>query len=319
MMRAEQYLAPETLSQLAPFALRARMIVEGVTSGMHRSPYQGLAVEFAEHRPYSPGESLRHLDWKVYGRSDKLYVKRYQQETNLDVVLMLDCSASMRFGTLGMKKGWGGTEAGRMKGRWTKFDCATATSVALAYLCLAQRDRVGISLFADGVKISLRRSGVRDQWRKIVQALAVEPVNGATAIVRSSDEILAKVTNRCLFFILSDFLFPPSQLRDALARFRHKGHDVVLIEVLDRQEIRFELDDPTIFEGLESAERVHADARLVRRAYREELASHRAEIERIVRGFGYDRVALDSHDSVGPALSALLARREALARRSGAG
>lgn len=318
-MRAEQYLAPETLAQLAPFSLRARMIVEGVTSGMHRSPYQGLAVEFAEHRPYTPGESLRHLDWKVYGRSDKLYVKRYQQETNLDVMLLLDCSASMRFGTLGIKSGWGGTDAGRSRNLWTKYDCATATSVALAYLCLAQRDRVGVTLFADGVKLALRRSGVRDQWRKIVQALAVEPVAGPTAIVRTTDEVLAKITNRCLFFILSDFLFPPAQLRDALARFRHRGHDVVLIEILDRQEIRFELDDPTVFEGLESDDRVNADARLVRRAYQEELARHRGEIERLVRGFGYDRVAVDSHDSVGPALSALLARREALERRSGAG
>lgn len=318
-MRAEQYLAPETLAQLAPFALRARMIVEGVTSGMHRSPYQGLAVEFAEHRPYTPGESLRHLDWKVFGRSDKLYVKRYQQETNLDVMLLLDCSASMRFGTLGMKPGWGGTHAGNTGKVWTKFDCAAATTVALAYLCLAQRDRVGMTLFADGVKAALRRSGVRDQWRKIVQALSTEPVGGPTAIVRSTDEVLAKVTNRCLFFILSDFLYPPAQLRDALARFRHRGHDVVLVEILDRQEIRFELDDPTVFEALESDDRVIADARLLRRAYQEELARHRGEIERIVRGFRYDRVALDSHDSVGPALSALLARREALERRSGAG
>jgi len=318
-MRAEQYLAPETLAQLAPFALRARMIVEGVTSGMHRSPYQGLAVEFAEHRPYTPGESLRHLDWKVFGRSDKLYVKRYQQETNLDVMLLIDCSASMRFGTLGNKAGWGGTDAGRSRTLWTKFDCATATAVALAYLCLAQRDRVGVSLFADGVKVSLRGSGVRDQWRKIVQSLTTEPVSGATAIVRSTDEVLAKITNRCLFFILSDFLFPPAQLRDALARFRHRGHDVVLIEILDRQEIRFELDDPTVFEALEGDERVVADARLVRRAYLEELEAHRGEIERLVRGFGYDRVSLDSHDSVAPALSALLARREALERRSGAG
>lgn len=318
-MRAEQYLAPETLAQLAPFSLRARMIVEGVMSGMHRSPYQGLAVEFAEHRPYTPGESLRHLDWKVYGRSDKLYVKRYLQETNLDVVLLIDSSASMRFGTLGTKPGWGGTDAGRSRAVWTKFDCATATAVALAYLCLAQRDRVGLLLFADGVRHALRRSGVRDQWRKVVQALTTEPVDRVTQIGRTCDEVMATIHGRCLFFILSDFLFPTEELRLALARFRHRGHDVVLLEILDRQEIRFELDDPTVFEGLEGEDRVVADARLVRRAYLEELARHRAEVERIVRSNGYDRVALDSHDSVGPALAALMARREAMARRSGAG
>lgn len=318
-MRAEQYLAPETLAQLAPFSLRARMIVEGVMSGMHRSPYQGLAVEFAEHRPYTPGESLRHLDWKVFGRSDKLYVKRYLQETNLDVGLLLDSSASMRFGTLAVKSGWGGTDAGRASAKWTKFDCASACAVALAYLCLAQRDRVGLALFADGLKASLRRSGVRDQWRKIVQALATEPVAGSTNIVRSMDEIIATTPGRCLFFILSDFLFDPSALRDALARLRHRGHDVVLVEILDRQEIRFDLDDPTVFQGLEGEEEITADARLLRAAYLDELARHRAEVERVVRAFGYDRLSIDSHDSVGPGLASMLARREALARRSGAG
>ena len=104
-MRAEQYLAPETLGQLLPFELRARMIVEGVMSGMHRSPYHGLAVEFAEHRQYSPGDGIRQMDWKVFARTDKLYIKRYVQETNLDVVVMVDCSNSMRFGTLAVKQG----------------------------------------------------------------------------------------------------------------------------------------------------------------------------------------------------------------------
>ena len=131
-IRAEEYLAPETLAQLAPFELRAKMIVEGITSGTHRSPYQGLAVEFAQHRPYVAGDNLRHLDWKVFGRSDKLYLKQYQQETNLDVVILVDGSASMRFGTMKVKPGWGGTEASRAAGTWTKWDCATATAVARA-------------------------------------------------------------------------------------------------------------------------------------------------------------------------------------------
>ena len=99
-LRAEAYLAPETLAQLSSFELRARMVVEGISSGMHSSPNQGMAVEFAEHRPYTPGESLRHLDWKMFGRSDKLYIKRYQQETSLDVVILVDASNSMRFSTL---------------------------------------------------------------------------------------------------------------------------------------------------------------------------------------------------------------------------
>src|SRR5690606_20771082 len=156
--RAENYLAPETLLQLAPFELRSKMIVEGVMSGMHRSPYQGLAVEFAEHRQYVPGHDLKHLDWKVYGRTDKLYVKQYQQEPNLDVIVMVDASATMRHGSFGIKKDWGGTQASGAMNAWTNFDHAPATAVALAYLCLHQQDRVGVVVFAEEIRSIVKRS-----------------------------------------------------------------------------------------------------------------------------------------------------------------
>jgi len=154
-MRAEQYLAPETLAQLGPFELRAKRIAEGVMSGMHRSPYQGLAVEFAEHRQYVAGDPVRHIDWKVFGRSDKLYLKRFQQETNLDVHILVDASGSMRFGTLDVKQGWGGTRTDK-PGDWTKYDHATAAAAAMSFMCLAQRDRVSVALYAEGAVASTR-------------------------------------------------------------------------------------------------------------------------------------------------------------------
>ena len=138
-------------------------------SGMHRSPYQGLAVEFAEHRQYVPGDDLKHLDWKVFGRTDKLHVKQYQQETNLDIVLLVDSSASMRFGTLQVKQGWGGTKASREARTWSKYDHATAIAAALCYLGLQQRDRVGLNLFAEGLRAQVRRSNARDTWRRAVR------------------------------------------------------------------------------------------------------------------------------------------------------
>src|SRR5262245_15321725 len=160
-VQAENYLAPETLAQLGSFELRAKMIVEGVMSGMHRSPYQGLAVEFAQHRQYVAGDDLKHLDWKVYGRSDKLYIKQYQQETNLDVILLVDSSASMGYGSLAVKSNWGGTAASRRTNQWTKFDCAAALGVAMAYLCLQQQDRVGVAVFADEIRAMVKRSSSR--------------------------------------------------------------------------------------------------------------------------------------------------------------
>ena len=316
-MRAEEYLAPETLAQLGPFELRAKRIAEGVMSGMHRSPYQGLAVEFAEHRQYVPGDPVRHIDWKVFGRSDKLYLKRFQQETNLDVHVMVDASGSMRFGTIGGKEGWGGTQAGR-GGRWTKFDHATAAAAAISFMALAQRDRVSTEMFGPKLVASTRCSNAQGHWRTIVRCLAGNPVDGTADLPRAVDELLSRATHRSLVAVVSDFLMPRQQVRDALARLRHRGHDVILLRVLDRTEIRFDLDEDAPFEGLEGEQPIEVDSRAVRDAYLAVLEEDERELDRLVRGFGFDLVRLDTHDSVGPALAALMARRELLLRGSGA-
>jgi uncharacterized protein (DUF58 family) len=318
-VRAEQYLAPETLVQLSPFELRAKMIVEGVMSGMHRSPYHGMAVEFAEHRAYVPGDDLKHLDWKVYGRSDKLYVKRYQQETNLDVILLVDASASMSYGTLAVKSGWGGTTASAKRRVWTKFDHAAAVAVAIGYLCLHQQDRVGLVVFADEIRDLVKRSSARGQWRRIVTALSGQPVEASTDLVKVTDQALGKITNRALFVMISDFFDDPESIRQALARIRHRRHDVILLHVLDRQELRFDFSQPAPFEGLENEGRLRIDPRALRRAYLDSLTHHADTVASTARGFGFDYLRLDTHEPVGPALSFLLARRNARLKRSRAG
>lgn len=322
-VRAESYLAPETLVQLAPFELRAKMIVEGVMSGMHRSPYQGMAVEFAEYRQYVPGDEIRHLDWKVFGRSDKLYIKQYQQETNLDVVIMVDVSASMSFGTLGVKPGWGGTEASRAGARWTKFDHAMALAVGIAYLCLGQQDRVGVATFSNELQSLVARSSARGQWRKIVESLRQEAVpsvdSPTTDIGKVTEQVLGKITNRALFIIISDLFDDPESIRAALARFRHRRHDVVLLQPLDRQELQFDLTATAPFEGLEGEGRVRVDPRALREGYLEALREHCSYLARVATGFGYDCHRIDTHDSVGPALAYLLARRSVILKRSKVG
>ena len=318
-VRADHYLAPETLGQLAPFELRAKMVVEGVMSGMHRSPYQGMAVEFAEHRQYVPGDDLKHLDWKVYGRSDKLYIKRYQQETNLDVVLLIDASASMSYGSLKIRKGWGGTTASKTANLWTKFDHATATAAALAYVCLHQQDRIGLAVFADEVRTMISRSGARGQWRRIVGALSVEPVGAATDLVKVTNQVLGKVSNRALFVIISDLFEDPEKIRKSLARFRHSRHDVILLQTLDRQELRFGFSQPAPFIGLEGEGRLRIDPRALREAYIEAITKHINEVSRIALSFGFDHHCLDTHEPVGPALAFLLARRNLHIKRSKVG
>ncbi|MCH2160518.1 MAG: DUF58 domain-containing protein [Phycisphaerales bacterium] len=313
-LRAEQYLAPETIGQIGNFEIRARMIAEGVMSGMHRSPYQGLAVEFAEHRQYVPGDDPKHIDWKVFGRSDKLYLKQYQQETNLDVVLLVDSSASMRYGTLAVKSGWGGTQATNRMSSWTKFDHATATAAAMAYLCLQQRDRVGVNVFADGVCSQLKRSNARDTWRSLVRTLSTETVDQPTDLGKTTDQVLANITNRSLFVLISDLLMPPETVQASLARFRHRRHDVILCQVLDRQELRFELEDPAPFDGLEGEARITVDPRSIRDEYLAAMQQHCDSMETTARSLGFDYIRMDSHESVGPPLAALFGRRLALGR-----
>jgi uncharacterized protein (DUF58 family) len=316
-LRAEHYLAPETLAQLAPFQLRAKMIVEGIMNGMHRSPYQGLAVEFSEHRQYVAGDETRHLDWKVYGRTDKLYLKQYQQETNLDVVLLVDASGSMRYGSLRTKKGWGGTKASSGESVWTKYDHATATSAALAHLCLQQRDRIGVSTFTNGLGGQVKRSNKREQWRSVLRTLSAEAVDDSSNLVKVADQVLSTVTNRALFFIVSDFLCDQTEIKECLARFKHRRHDVILVQVLDREEIEFNLDESAPFEGLEGEGKINVDPQSIRSSYLEILSEHIKQVRDTARSFGYEVEILNSHKSVGPPLARLFARRMSFSQKSG--
>jgi uncharacterized protein (DUF58 family) len=314
-MRAEQYLAPETLAQLAPFELRAKMVVEGAMNGMHSSPRQGAAVEFASHRQYTPGDGIRHLDWRVFARTDKLYVKEYRQETNLDIVVLVDGSGSMRFGTVGAKAGWGGTRAQDGASRWTKYDHATAVAAAVSFLALAQRDRVGVAVFSDGLHGGVRKSGAPDQWRAIVRCLASEPVEGAVQWTKVADQTIAQNHGHALYIIVSDFLSPPAEIRAGLARLAHRGNDAILLCTLDRSELEFSMDEQAPFEGLEGESSIDVDTRVARAAYLAALQAHLDEVRRVARDFGFDMAVFDTHESVGPVLSATLARREAFSRR----
>ena len=317
--RAEAYLAPETLSQLSPFEIRARMIVEGVRSGLHQSPHQGMAVEFDQHRGYVPGDDLRHLDWKVFGRSDRLTIKQYQQETNLDVLIMVDSSASMRFGTNPVKTGWGKTDASNRTGKWTKFDHAVATSVALSWMSLQQSDRVGLFMFSDGVKDMVDRSSGQGQWRRIVSKLNSKPVDEGTNLSKSVDQVLGRITNRSIFVLITDMLIDMSEIQSNLAKFRHQRQDVLCLQVLDDQEINFRFRNMEQFQGLEIDERIKVDPRSIRDEYIKSINHHVDEIGSTCSQFGFDHLLMNSHESVGPSLGRLLARRSMWLKRHRAG
>ncbi len=315
---ASLYLHPQTLARLKTFELRAKMIVEGVRSGQHRSPYHGFSVEFAQHRPYVAGDDIRHLDWKVYGRSDKLQLKQYQQETNLDLLVLVDASGSMDFGSRSFAEasGQGRTKSLDERDYWSKYDHATALAAALSYITLRQRDRVGLVVFADEVKAMLGRTGSMGAWRQVVGALSTQPVTAPTDLGRVIDQVLARVTNRCLIALVSDFFEDENQIRAAFAQVKHRGHDLIAFQVLDQAERSFDFADAAPFEGLEGEGRLRVDPRSIRAAYCKAIESHIEAVEKIARGFGFDYQMVDTHKWLGPSIAAFVARRNARIKRS---
>ncbi len=297
--------------------LRARMIVEGVMSGMHRSPYHGFSVEFAQHRPYVAGDDLRHLDWKVFGRSDKLYLKQYEQETNLDLVMLVDASGSMGFGTRSFESASGTSQRRSADGRtmWTKFDHATAVAAAFSFVALRQGDRVGLATFADELISMAPRSSAPGQWRRIVDALSGQPVERETDLQRVLDQVVAKLSNRALLVVVSDFFEDPDSLRTGLARLRHRLHDAILVQTLDERERTFDLEDTAPFEGLEGEGRVRLDPRAIRADYLRAFEAHRDKIERTARMFNFDYQLVSTHEWLGPPIASFMARRNAQLKR----
>ncbi len=320
---ASIYLHPQTLSRLASFELRAKMIVEGLSSGQHRSPYQGLSVEFAQHRPYVPGDDLRHLDWKVFGRTDKLHLKQHQQETNFDLVVLVDGSGSMNYGSRSFEDASGEGHKTSFDGRntWTKFDHATALAAALSYITLRQGDRVGLAVFSDEIRSLVRRSSSQGTWRQIVGALSTHPAdpknrNRVTHLKRAVDQVMGKLANRCIIAAISDFFIDGEELRDSLAQLKHAGHDVIVFQVVDRAEEEFTFTDSAPFEGLEGEPALRVDPRAIRRAYLDVFQAHVSQVEKIARSMGFDYQRLSTHDWLGPPLAAFVARRNAMIKRS---
>jgi uncharacterized protein (DUF58 family) len=295
------------------------MIVEGVMSGAHTSPFQGFSVEFAQHRPYVPGDDIRHLDWKVFARSDKLHLKQYQQETNLDLIVLVDSSGSMNFGSRGFEEASGAGRTTSPDGRayWSKFDHATAVGAALSYMALSQGDRVGLSVFADEVRAALKRSSAMSTWRQIVGALSTQTVDRPTSIGRVIDQTLAKLTNRCLLALVSDLFIDPEDFRSALARIRHRRHDLIVFQVIDKRERDLDLNEIAPFEGLEGEGRLKVDPRAIRATYQDIFREHLSAIEKLTRSFGFDYQLVVTHDWLGPPMAAFMARRNAQMKQGG--
>ncbi len=245
-----KYLDPQTLSKLHGLELRARSIVEGYVSGVHRSPYHGFSIEFAEHREYSPGDDLRFVDWKVYGKTDKFYLKQYEQETNLVSYLLLDTSESMRYRS----------DAAAM----SKLEYAQCVAAALAYLILQQQDSVGLATFDNEIRSLIRPSSNPSHLNQLLHVMENCQPEQKTRTGPIFHDLAERLKRRGLVLILSDLFDDVPSMLAGLKHFRHRRHDVIVFHVLDAAEIEFPFKQTTMFRGLEQLPDVLTDPRALR-------------------------------------------------------
>jgi len=263
MRESERYLDPEVLSRIEGLELRARLVIEGTISGLNRSPFRGFSVEFAEHRPYSWGDDLRHIDWKVWARLDRYYVKLYDEETNLRAYFLVDASNSMRYSS----------------GVMSKYDYGCTLTASLAYLLLRQRDAVGLVIFDNAVRHELPPRSRPDQLGTVCRLLEGAEPRERTSIGPLLHQMAERVAPRSLVILVSDLLVPAEDFVSGLEHLRYNRHEVIVWHVLDRAELRFPFEGNVMFEGLESLEELTVDAGKVRQDYLDALAQFRHTIE----------------------------------------
>ena len=295
-----KYLDPRTLARISSLDLRARLIVEGLMTGMHRSPYQGISVEFAQHRQYVAGDDIRHVDWKVFGKTDKIYLKQYQEETNLHLICVVDASESMAFSSI-----TSGKEV------WSKYDHATAIASSLSYMAIQQQDSVGLAVFDNDLKHYIKPSNAPAQWKLITQDLTMVPRLKKTNTGRILDQLAEKLTHRSLIVMLSDFFDDLESIKKGLRHLRYKKHEVMAFQILDPAEVTFPFEDTTLFKGLEQLGELLTEPRALREGYLQQLEMFTDELRKTCRGMHIDYVRMNSGEALDVTLSGFLAARAA--------
>jgi uncharacterized protein (DUF58 family) len=295
----QKYLDPRTLASLEGLDLQARMVVEGYVAGMHPSPYHGFSVEFAEHREYVPGDDIRHVDWKVWSKTDKLYLKQYEEETNLLTYLLLDTSESMAYAS--------GDNV-------TKLQYAQIIAASLSYLILQQQDSVGLVVYDDAVRRYLKPAGQTSQLKEILRLLDVTPAREKSDLGVVFNDLAERFKKRGVVVVLSDLFDDVSRIITGLKHFRHRRHEVIVFHVLDPAELDFPFRDTTLFKGLEGMPEILTDPHALKRAYQAELGLFLEELEKGCRMVDIDYVPLRTDQSLDVALSSYLASRSARIR-----
>jgi uncharacterized protein (DUF58 family) len=295
------YLDPKVLGKVARLDLRARLVVEGFVTGMHKSPFRGFSVEFAQHREYVPGDDLRYLDWKIYGKSDRFVIKQFEEETNLRAHLFLDQSESMNYAH---------------DGGMSKFDYAATGVASLAYMIQQQADAVGLTLFDEGVAKQVQPSNTRaslgNLFASLDQAKARNKKTKAGVVLH---ELATQLRQRGMVLIFSDLFDAPAEVLKGLRDIAQRGHDVVVFHVLDKDEIEFPFERMTLFQGLEQMPELLVDPKSLRDAYLAEIESFLEQIKKGCLQNRIDYVRVVNNQPLDVVLTSYLSARAARRKR----
>jgi len=296
MSTVERYLKPEVIRQIKRLDLRAQFIVRGFLHGLHASPFHGFSVEFSEHRKYTPGDDPKDIDWLIYAKTDKYYVKKYEAETNITGYLVMDVSRSMGY---------------TYRQELTKFEYSICLAAALCYLMIFQQDPVGLLAFDEKICKSLPPRSRRTHLGNVLSLLANLKPQGRTDVAGSLSQVAAMLRHASLVMVFSDLLAEPEPIFQALHRLRHRGHDVILFHILDEAEVRFPFEGMVELEEPETHQRLTLDANHFRRDYLAELEAFREAYRRECFQARIDYVPLDTSMQFDKALTGYLAGRRA--------
>jgi uncharacterized protein (DUF58 family) len=293
MPDSRRFLHPEAIKRIARLDLRARHVVEGFLSGMHRSPYFGQSVEFRQHRQYTYGDDLRYVDWKVWAKQDRYYVKQFEEDTNLRCTLLCDVSGSMHYG----------------RGPMNKYEYGCTVAVSLAYLVLRQQDAVGCVAFDDAARITVPLRTKRNHLDSIIKALELSSPRNKTDLYQILRNVTESSPRRGLMVLVSDLLVDRPGLFRGLRLLRSRGHDVLVFHILDDDELDFPFNGPTRFEGLELPEQLRCNPRALREGYLAALNAYLEEVRRGCSRHGVDYALLRTSQPLDAALATYLNNR----------
>ena len=300
MPDSKRFLHPEAIKRISRLDLRARHIVEGFLSGMHRSPYFGQSVEFLQHRQYTYGDDLRHVDWKVWARQDRLYVKQYEEDTNLRCCLLIDVSNSMRYGD----------------GPMSKYEYACTIAATLAYLLLKQQDAVGCVAFDEGLRTMVPTRSKRNHIHTVIEALSVNKPRDKTDMYRVLRSVAETYPRRGMMIVISDLLSDCQSTIKGFNLLRRRGHDVMVFHVMDDDELNFPFTGPTRFEGLELPDHLNCNPRALRDGYLEAIGGFLDEIRRGCAKNTVDYALVRTSDPLDAVLAAYMSNRLGMHHRN---